>query len=43
MLESAGLFFSRIHPDIRPALEKAWTVAIGQGVPFDLLLWARST
>jgi PAS domain-containing protein len=38
MPESAGLFFSSIHPDSRPALEKAWAVAIGQGVPFELLL-----
>ncbi len=35
---TADLFFSKIHPDSRPTLEKAWANAIGQGVPFDLLL-----
>ncbi len=35
---TADLFFARIHPDSRSALEKAWATAIGEGVPFDLLL-----
>ena len=38
MAPTADLFFSKIHPDSRPTLEKAWANAIGQGVPFDLLL-----
>jgi diguanylate cyclase (GGDEF)-like protein/PAS domain S-box-containing protein len=35
---TADLFFTMIHPDSRPVLEKAWAHAIGRGVPFDLLL-----
>lgn len=38
MPATADLFFTMIHLDSRPALEKAWANAIGQGVSFDLLL-----
>jgi diguanylate cyclase (GGDEF)-like protein/PAS domain S-box-containing protein len=43
MSASAELFFSRTHSDSRPALEKAWAMAIGEGVPFDLMLRINRT
>ncbi|MCM3870394.1 MAG: PAS domain S-box protein [Pyrinomonadaceae bacterium] len=32
---SAEVFFSMLHPDDRPAVEQAITLAIGEGAPYD--------